>query len=76
VVAVLAEHACYGLVGRVDEGRLIALHGHDLPFVEALINGLEQPVFRRATITGQSPSSSAPSSAVRSSRSDPGALHR
>lgn len=75
VVAVLAEHASYGLIGRVDEGRLIALHGHDLPIVEALINGLEQPVFRRGTITGQTPSSAAPTS-VRSSRSDPAALRR
>lgn len=70
VCAVLAEHAAYGLIGRVDEGRLLALHGHDLPVVEALINGLEQPVFRRGTITGKTPSSAAPTS-VRSSRSDP-----
>jgi len=75
VVAVLAEHACYGLVGRVDAGRLIALHGHDLPIVEALVNGLEQPVFRRGTISGASPSSAAPTS-VRSSRTDPTALRR
>lgn len=75
VVAVLAEHACYGLVGRVDSGRLIALHGHDLPLVEALVNGLEQPVFRRGTISGASPSSAAPTS-VRSSRTDPAALRR
>ena len=71
----LAEHACYGLVGRVDAGRLLALHGHDLPIVEALVNGLEQPVFRRGTITGASPSSAAPTS-VRSSRTDPTALRR
>ncbi len=75
VVAVLAEHATYGLIGRVEEGRLIALHGHDLPMVEALINGLEQPVFRRGTISGQSPSSAAPTS-VRNSRSDPSGLRR
>lgn len=75
VVAVLAEHATYGLIGRVDEGRLTALHGHDLPLVEALINGLEQPVFRRGTISGQTPSSAAPTS-VRSSRSDPSGLRR
>jgi len=74
VIAVLAEHACYGLIGRVADGRLLALHGHDLPIVEALINGLEQPVFRRGSISGQTPSSSAPTS-VRSSRSDP-ALRR
>lgn len=75
VVAVLAEHAAYGLLGRVEDGRLIALHGHDLPVVEALINGLEQPVFRRGSISGQSPSSSAPSS-NRTSRSDPSGLRR
>jgi GGDEF domain-containing protein len=75
VVAVLAEHACYGLVGRVESGRLIALHGHDLPIVEALVNGLEQPLFRRGTIIGASPSSAAPIS-VRSSRTDPTALRR
>jgi GGDEF domain-containing protein len=69
VLAVLAEHACYGLVGRVEDGRLVALHGHDLPIVEALVNGLEQPIFRRGIISGTS-SSAAPSS-VRSSRSDP-----
>lgn len=75
VVAVLAEHASYGLLGRVDDGRLIALHGHELPVVEALINGLEQPVFRRGAISGQTPSSSAPGSG-RSSRSDPSGLRR
>jgi GGDEF domain-containing protein len=75
VVAVLAEHAAYGLVGRVEDGRLFALHGHDLPIVEALINGLEQPVFRRGTIPGSTPSSSAPGS-IRSSRSDPSGLRR
>ena len=75
VVAVLAEHAAYGLLGRVEEGRLIALHAHDLPVVEALINGLEQPVFRRGTVSGQTPSSSAPGS-IRNSRSDPNGLRR
>lgn len=75
VVAVLGEHACYGLVGRVDDGRLLALQGHDLPVVEALVNGLEQPVFRRGSLPGPHPSSSAPSSG-RASRSDPAALRR
>ncbi|MGZ3455464.1 MAG: GGDEF domain-containing protein, partial [Polyangiales bacterium] len=74
VVALVAEHASYGLVGRVEEGRLLALHGHDLPLVEAMVNGLEQPVFRRGVV-GASPSSSAPTS-VRSSRSDPAGLRR
>jgi len=76
VVGILAEHACYGLVGRVEDGHLLALQAHDLPFVEALINGLEQPVLRRGS-TRSSPgdSSGAPSSA-RQSRSDPGALRR
>lgn len=74
VVAVVAEHASYGLVGRVEDGRLLALHGHDLPIVEAMINGLEQPVFRRGSI-GASPSSAAPTS-VRSSRSDTSGLRR
>lgn len=75
VVAVLAEHAAYGLLGRVEDGRLLALHGHDLPVVEALINGLEQPVFRRGAISGSTPSSSAPGS-IRNSRSDPSGLRR
>ncbi len=75
VVSILAEHACYGLLGRVEEGHLLALQGHDLPFVESLINGLEQPVLRRGSTrssNGPSDSSAAPSSA-RSSRSDPAA---
>jgi hypothetical protein len=80
VVGILSEHACYGLVGRVDDGHLVALQTHELPIVEALVQGLEQPILRRGTII-PSPSGrissaapAAPSSSVRSSRSDPRAL--
>jgi hypothetical protein len=59
--AILAEHACYGLVGRVEGGRLHALHGHDLPFVEALLATLEQPTVRKGALA-YSTSSAAPSS--------------
>jgi hypothetical protein len=79
VVGILSEHACYGLVGRVIDGHLLALQTHDLPLVEALVNGLDQPVLRRGAL--HSPSSSAaaasssnPSSSLRGSRSDPHAL--
>jgi GGDEF domain-containing protein/ActR/RegA family two-component response regulator len=74
VVAVLAEHAVHALVGRIEEGRLVALHGHDLPIAEALVSGLEQPVFRRGSISG-APSSAAPGSG-RGSRSDAFGLRR
>jgi hypothetical protein len=80
VVGILSEHACYGLVGRVVDGHLLALQTHDLPLVEALVNGLEQPVLRRGALnspsssSGPSGSASSPTSSLRGSRSDPHAL--
>jgi hypothetical protein len=80
VVGILSEHACYGLIGRVTEGHLVALQTHELPIVEALVQGLEQPILRRgAVVTSNSgrissAAPSAPTSSVRSSRSDPRAL--
>lgn len=77
IVGFLSEHACYGMIGRVEDGHLVALQTHELPLVEALVEGLEQPVLRRgalpATQSGRVPSS-VPSSSLRSSRSDPRAL--
>lgn len=74
VVAILAEHASYALVGRVVGGRVLALQTHDLPIVEALIQGLEQPTLRRGAVSHGSLSSAAPS--ARASRSDPSGLRR
>ena len=80
VVGILSEHACYGLIGRVDDGHLVALQTHELPIVEAMIQGLEQPILRRGAVAASNSSRissaapSAPSSSVRSSRSDPRAL--
>lgn len=74
VAALLCEHASYGLVGRTVEGRLLALHGHDLPFAEALLGTLDQPTFRRGAVADGSTSPSSPIS--RNSRSDPAALRR
>ena len=77
VVGILAEHACYGLVGRMQEGRLLALQTHDLPLVEALVNGLEQPVLRRGAIHLSNTGSASPQSGgLRGSRSDPAGLRR
>jgi DNA-binding NarL/FixJ family response regulator len=75
VIAILAEHASYGLVGRVTGGRVLALQTHDLPIIEALVQGLEQPTLRRGPIAHGSLSSAAPASA-RASRSDPSSLRR
>lgn len=74
VAALLCEHASYGLVGRTVDGRLLALHGHDLPFAEALLATLDQPTFRRGAVADGSTSPSSPIS--RNSRSDPAALRR
>jgi hypothetical protein len=75
VIAILAEHASYGLIGRVTGGRVLALQTHDLPMIEALVQGLEQPTLRRGAIAHGSLSSAAPTSA-RASRSDPSSLRR
>ena len=75
VVGILSEHACFGIVGRVVDGHLWALQTHELPIVEALVEGLEQPVLRRTALhaTSGAPSSSAPSG-LRGSHSDPHGL--
>jgi hypothetical protein len=78
VVAMLSEHACYGLLGRVEDGKLTALQSHDLPIVEALVQGLDQPILRRGAIFPTANSSAAPSSPLRSSgtRTDPNSVLR
>lgn len=75
VIAMLAEHASFGLVGRVIEGRVLALQTHDLPIAEALVQGLEQPTMRRGSVGHSAPSSTTPTSS-RASRSDASALRR
>jgi ActR/RegA family two-component response regulator len=74
VIAILAEHASYALLGRVHGGRVLALQTHELPIVEALVQGLEQPTLRRGAVSHGSLSSAAPS--ARASRSDPAGLRR
>lgn len=73
IVGILSEHASYGLVGRIVDGHLRALQTHDLPLVEALVQGLEQPILRRGSLqSSASPGalgSAAPVSNPR--RSDP-----
>jgi len=73
VAALLCEHASYGIVGRTVEGRLLALHGYDLPFAEALLGTLDQPTYRRGAVSDGSASPSAP---ISRSRSDPAGLRR
>ncbi len=74
VAALLAEHGSYGLLGRTYEGRLLAFHGYDLPFAEALAATLDQAVFRRGNVASSSVSPSSPIS--RAARSDPMNLRR
>jgi len=73
VAALLCEHASYGIVGRTVEGRLLALHGYDLPFAEALLGTLDQPTYRRGAVADGSTS---PSSPISRARSDPAGLRR
>ncbi len=74
IVGILSEHASYGLVGRIVDGHLRALQTFDLPLVEALVQGLEQPILRRGSLQSSAApgnlGSAAPVSNPRS-RSDP-----